>query len=505
MPMFRPGDEIAGPDRVYRVEALQGSGASGATYRVAELPTGRTLIVKAIDLRGLAEWKVLELFEREAAALRRIDHPRIPRYEASFILDDGRAVTRPEDVRTQPTFMLVQEFIGGETLAARVRARGPLSPPLLTRLFNALLDLAAYLHGLAPPISHRDIQPGNIILDETDEPHLVDFGAVRDCLRAEGSVGSTTAGTFGYMPAEQAMGTARPASDLYALAMTVVVAATGLDPSALPMDDRTGKVRLHTLGLPDPLIPALDGMLEPIVGNRLDSVAAVRKVLARGGRRPPRVRAIALASVLGMSGMIALQLARAPRDQEFATLVVPMPPLPAPSPPGWFERVRPHCNAIEAEITLKRDPAPAAPESQADAAACYALAGKIALAKKTLDALPEGARVSAAHQVFGIVHPIADQGDDAATGPIMRLILDYTPDNFMALYHAGVAEYQSGDIASARPHLVRFLELYRVDDGWGQSGRRILAAIDSPPAEKKCDGPLFVDPEGRAVRAPGCP
>lgn len=506
--MFAAGDEIAGLDRSYRVLAVQGMGSSGVTYRVVDSKTGEKAIIKAIDLRGLSEWKVLELFEREAATLRRIDHPGIPRYLSSFILDGGRAVARAEDVRGQPTFMLVQQYIAGDSLASRLKTSGSIPSAAVTRLLESLLSLAEYLHGLSPPIVHRDIKPGNIILDETDEPHLVDFGSVRDCLRSDSSVGSTTAGTFGYMPAEQMMNTARPASDLYAIAMTVVVAATGTEPNALPMNERTGKIRLEKLPLPRALVPALDGMLEPIVGNRLQSVADVRKVLERRGVARPRPRVIAIGAAIAYAGFLALRLVSANDLEDLSPGVTVQGELrqvsTAVAPPlDWFSRVRPHCNAIEAEVTLRADPAPATTAGQADAAACYALAGKIALAKRTLDALAEDQRMTATNQVFNIVHPVADQGDDAATGPIMRLVLDYTPENFMALYHAGMAEYQSGDVVSAKKHLVRFLEIYRAGDGWVQSAERVLKEIEKP-SHKNCDAPLLVDPEGHAVRPPEC-
>jgi len=506
--MFATGDEIAGLDRTYRVEAVQGMGSSGVTYRVVDSRTGEKAIVKAIELRGLSEWKVLELFEREAATLRRIDHPGIPRYLSSFILDGRRAVARAEEVRGQPTFMLVQQYIAGDSLASRLKTNGALPSAAVTRLLDALLALVDYLHSLAPPIVHRDIKPGNIILDETDEPHLVDFGSVRDCLRSDRSVGSTTAGTFGYMPAEQMMNTARPASDLYAIAMTVVVAATGTEPGALPMNERTGKIRLDKLPLPRALVPALDGMLEPIVGNRLQSVADARKVLQQRGLARPRPRVIALGAAVGYAGFVALKVFSANDLEDLSPGVTvegefrPVSNGVAP-PVDWFSRVRPHCNAIEAEVTLRADPAPATTVGQADAAACYALAGKITQAKRTLDALAEAERMAAANQVFNIVHPVADQGDDAATGPIMRLVLDYTPDNFMALYHAGMAELQSGDVVSAKTHLLRFLDIYRAGDGWVQSAERVLKEIEKP-SHRNCDAPLLVDPEGHAVHPPGC-
>jgi hypothetical protein len=69
-------------------------------------------------------------------------------------------------------------------------------------------------------------------------------------------------------------------------------------------------------------------------------------------------------------------------------------------------------------------------------------------------------------------------GDDGSAGPIMELVVEFWPNNYMALYHAGAARYALGDLAAAEPHLREFLVLYRQDDGWTASARGMLAEIE---------------------------
>ena len=94
--------------------------------------------------------------------------------------------------------------------------------------------------------------------------------------------------------------------------------------------------------------------------------------------------------------------------------------------------------------------------------------------------IPKGDdRHFAASILFNVAHPIADAGDDDSAGPIMRLVVRYQPNNYMALYHAGVAEYNLGDTRLAKEHLERFLELYSPNDMWRKNGLRVLAKIAS--------------------------
>jgi hypothetical protein len=165
------------------------------------------------------------------------------------------------------------------------------------------------------------------------------------------------------------------------------------------------------------------------------------------------------------------------------------PPPPSggepPSPPAtfrgeaaaWFARIKPFCNAVEVDVQQQQMPAPHGTEGVGYSAACYALAGKIDRARQAIEALPQDQRGTAAGIVFAIGHPVADAGDDASAGPIMRLVVEYQPQNYMALYHAGISEYMLGELDFARTHLTRFLELYQPQDGWRANAREVLGRI----------------------------
>ncbi len=74
-------------------------------------------------------------------------------------------------------------------------------------------------------------------------------------------------------------------------------------------------------------------------------------------------------------------------------------------------------------------------------------------------------------------HPVADAGDDESAGPIMWLVVEYQPDNYMALYHAGISEYILGHADLARANLERFLTIYHAEDGWRANARTVLERL----------------------------
>jgi tetratricopeptide (TPR) repeat protein len=163
-----------------------------------------------------------------------------------------------------------------------------------------------------------------------------------------------------------------------------------------------------------------------------------------------------------------------------APIVVAVTPAPQAldnSPAGWFNRVKPSCNSVEVTVVMRNNPAPETTEGQGYAASCYALAGKIDLAKKVIDALPGDQRATASGVVFNIGHPIADAGDDNSAAPIMRLVIDYWPENYMALYHAGIAEYNLKQYDDAKIHLTSFLDAYPQEDGWRASAQAALEGM----------------------------
>jgi hypothetical protein len=157
------------------------------------------------------------------------------------------------------------------------------------------------------------------------------------------------------------------------------------------------------------------------------------------------------------------------------------PPPVAPFRGGasaWFAQVKPFCNAVEVQVRQQQMPPPHNVDGAGYSAACYALAGKIDQARKVIDELPGPTqRSAAAGIVFEIGHPVADAGDDKSAGPIMRLVVGYQPDNYMALYHAGMSEYILGETDFARTHLRQFMKLYTSEDGWRANARDVLKRL----------------------------
>jgi len=162
--------------------------------------------------------------------------------------------------------------------------------------------------------------------------------------------------------------------------------------------------------------------------------------------------------------------------------VAAQPTHPAPTPAtgsasDWFHAIKPFCNSVEVVTQLQYQPPPAGLEGTGYAAACLALAGKIDKARTLILALPSGDRAQAAGIVFEIGHPVADAGDDKSAGPIMELVVEFWPNHYMALYHAGASEYILGQGDLARQHLESFLQYYHENDGWHANAIEMLTKL----------------------------
>lgn len=144
----------------------------------------------------------------------------------------------------------------------------------------------------------------------------------------------------------------------------------------------------------------------------------------------------------------------------------------------WFQQAKPFCNAVEVVTRIRFTPPPSGRDGVGYAAACYALAGNIDSARATLMTLPASDREYASSIVFNIGHPVADAGDDRSAGPIMELVLEFEPDNYMALYHAGMSEYTLGQADRARVSLQRFIDLYHENDGWRGNAVEVLGRLE---------------------------
>ena len=187
--------------------------------------------------------------------------------------------------------------------------------------------------------------------------------------------------------------------------------------------------------------------------------------------------AICLALLLGASGN-----GRRPTRSTRSTSYAPPGASGAEAAEVWFRRARPYCNAVEVRVLQRQTAPPATAAGAGYHAACFALAGQIDEARKIIDGLAPNERYRAVGIVFDVGHPVADAGDDRSAAPIMELVVDYWPNHYMALYHAGMAEYMLGQRDLARKNLTEFLRLYHENDGWRANGLTVLERLRSDTA-----------------------
>ena len=271
MEILHQPEEIIG-DR-YRLVTPLGCGAMGTTYEAEDLTNYRRVALKAISLHHISDWKVLELFEREAKVLAHLNHPSIPKYLDYFYLDT------PDDRH----FYLVRELVSGESLADWVERGWHPSVEQVKQIAIQLLTSLEYLHSLRPPIIHRDIKPQNIICCQDGRVFLVDFGAVQDVYRNTLTRGGTFVGTLGYMPQEQFRGQALPASDLYSLGATLLFLLAGRSPDFFPQNRLKIDFRSR-MPVEENFARWLEKMLEPVAEDRFSSAAEALNALQLVGQ-----------------------------------------------------------------------------------------------------------------------------------------------------------------------------------------------------------------------------
>ena len=252
----------------YEIIRQLGQGSFARTLLARDRELDRPVALKVLRPRDAPDLKAFELFEREAQVLRDLRHPAIPAIHAFL-----RASWNGSDAA-----FLVMEYIEGTSFAELIEHRRHLEPELVLHLLLELLGVLDYLHSRMPPVLHRDIKPANIIVRPGDAPALVDFGAVRNVFRGPDEHGSTIVGTYGYMPYEQYMGQASPASDLFALGATFLHLITGRAPPQFL--GASGRLEIPAeLQCDEPLRSVLSRMLASAPAERFQSAREVRAAL----------------------------------------------------------------------------------------------------------------------------------------------------------------------------------------------------------------------------------
>lgn len=233
-------------------------GGMGVIYRARELHSGRIVALKCVLVYQGDSDQALARFRREAETAARLDHPNIvPIYHVG------------ETANGAPFFTMKYATNG-----SLLQARGPLRPePRQCILLMAKVARAVqYAHERS--VLHRDLKPGNILLDGRGEPLVSDFGLAR-CEEIAGITRSFTSfGTPGYIAPEQADGPAAqltPAADIYSLGAILFELLAGRLP--FPGDNALGVLK-QSAEKPAPklrtLAPHLDRDLETICARCLE-------------------------------------------------------------------------------------------------------------------------------------------------------------------------------------------------------------------------------------------
>jgi serine/threonine-protein kinase len=244
--------EILGELGDYELLEEVGRGGQGVVFRARQKSLNRTVALKVISLGQWASKGHLKRFRREAEAAASLDHPSIvPIYEVG---------------EREGACYFSMKFVEGGQLDEVVR-RAPISIRQAAELITKVARTVHYAHEHG--ILHRDIKPGNILLDTKGEPQLTDFGLAR-LVEAESTVTRTmeVMGTPSYMAPEQAVGSNSAVSsvtDVYGLGAVFYQLLTGQPPFAGGTTYETIKLLLDTEPRPPRVLnPKIDRELSTI-------------------------------------------------------------------------------------------------------------------------------------------------------------------------------------------------------------------------------------------------
>ncbi|MZD08006.1 protein kinase, partial [Streptomyces sp. SID5785] len=325
----------------YRVVGRLGRGGMGTVWRAVDETLRREVAVKELrsfsdaDARDLAEQRLR--MEREARAAARVRHPGVVAVH-DVTEHEGRPV-------------IVMELVDGPSLDDLLRERGALGPAEAARIGAQVMDALAAAH--AAGVLHRDVKPGNILLERSGRVVLTDFGIAAMDEPDDGASTRLTRsgeviGSLDYLAPERARGgEPGPAADVWALGATLYAAVEGVSPFR-----RTSTWSTITAIVADPLPPPQRaGALAPALGELLEKDPALRADAVRAaqllhavaeGRTPPP----------GSPDTVRLRPGAAPSAPgQFGPPPAPAAP-PAPSP-----ATGPVAHQVAPEAETERRPA----------------------------------------------------------------------------------------------------------------------------------------------------
>jgi serine/threonine protein kinase len=241
----------------YLLEEEIGRGGMAWVWRARHLVLGRPAALKILAPVLASDEKFVERFLREARAAAQLEHPNIvPVYETG---------------ETDGYHYIAMKLLEGRTLREGIE-RGPAPPEEVSLILTQVADALDYAHSRG--FVHRDVKPGNIMIDDNFRVTLTDFGIARAADDMSITATGLLVGTPAYLAPEQAQGLpATPGSDIYALGVLVYELLTGKTPFA----DRTphAVILAHMQEPPQPVHERIQG-IAPGISAVVDKALAKR-------------------------------------------------------------------------------------------------------------------------------------------------------------------------------------------------------------------------------------
>ena len=321
----------------YRLDEVIGRGGMSTVYRGTDTSLDRVVAVK-VALDPLVEESPIYLarFTQEAKSAASIGHPGVVTvYDAGA---DG------------PTRFIVMEFVPGRSLADILKEERPLEPARAADIAAQVADALAAAH--AAGIIHRDIKPGNIMVEPNGSVKVLDFGIARAVDGGSLTQTATVLGTSAYMSPEQALGQPVDArTDIYSLGCVLYEMLTGEPPFVA--DVAAAVMHQHVRVAPKPAIernPAIPPDLNALVmqmlakqpKDRPQTAAEVRDRLRQAIANPgggDALTTLAMAAALPTAATVPIEAAPPPPLAPSPIRQTPTPPRPretrqpAPPPP----------------------------------------------------------------------------------------------------------------------------------------------------------------------------
>lgn len=196
----------------YKIIEKIGGGGMADVYKAEDLTLGRAIALKILHKQFASDEGFLERFRREAQAAAKLNHPNIV-----SIYDVGEE---------NGVYYIVMEYVPGVTLKKIIQKDAPLSTEKTVHIAMQIAKAMEFAH--QHEIIHRDIKPQNVIITDSGEIKVTDFGIARAGATSTMTRTGAILGTAHYISPEQAQGSiVGPTTDIYSLGVVMYEMATG--------------------------------------------------------------------------------------------------------------------------------------------------------------------------------------------------------------------------------------------------------------------------------------